>query len=140
MKQIKKQKQSGFTLIEIMVVIVILGVLAGLIVPNVIGKDDQARVTAVKSDIKAISNSLELFKLDNFRYPSTEEGLEGLVNKPDNAPNFAPGGYLKKLPKDPWGGEYGYLNDGSSYELYSFGSDGAEGGEGYASDISSSEL
>ena len=138
----KRNNQHGFTLIEIMVVIVILGILAGLIVPNVIGKDDQARVTAVKSDIKAISNALELFKLDNFRYPSTEEGLEALVHKPDNAPNFAPGGYLKNVPKDPWGNPYGYLSPGlnSAYDLYSYGADGREGGEGYAADIFSGDF
>ena len=102
----------GFTLIEVMVVIVILGVLAALIVPKVMGRPDEARIVAAKQDIAAISQALKLYKLDNRRYPTTEQGLQALVEKPSAAPvpdNWKTGGYLEKLPKDPWGNPYQYL-------------------------------
>lgn len=130
----------GFTLIEIMVVIVILGVLAALVIPNIMGRPDEARVNAAKSDIKAISNALSLYKLDNYNYPSTDQGLQALVSKPAGAPeakNWNPEGYLKKLPKDGWGNEYQYISPGAHghFDLYSFGADGREGGEGVDADI-----
>lgn len=130
--------QAGFTLIEVMVVVVILGILSTLVVVNVVGSDDKARVTAAKSDLSAISQALDLFKLDNFTYPTTDMGLQALVTAPDNARNFPAGGYLKKMPLDPWGNPYQYFAPGSggaAYDLMSYGADGVEGGEGNAADI-----
>ena len=128
----------GFTRIEIMVVVVIIGLLATLIVPNVIGQGDAARVTAAQIDIRAIGNALDLYRLNNSHYPSTEQGLEALVNKPAGFPeprSWGPEPYLKKLPTDPWGTEFVYINNGFNYELYSFGADGQEGGENLMADI-----
>lgn len=138
----KSFNQSGFTLVEIMVVVAIIAVLASIIVPNVVGRDDQARVTKAQQDIRAFSSQLDLFKLDNFRYPSTDEGLEALVTQPADVKNWAPGGYIKKLKKDPWERDYIYISPGSSspYEIISLGADGQEGGEGYNADIISSNL
>ncbi len=133
-------RQAGFTLIEIMIVIIILGVLAALVVPNIIGRPDEARVTAARADIRAISNVLDLYKLDNFSYPSTEQGLEALVTRPSGLPeakNWNANGYLNKLPVDPWGNEYRYLSPGANgkFDLYSLGADGREGGDGADADI-----
>jgi general secretion pathway protein G len=130
----------GFTLIEVMVVIVILGVLAALIVPKVMGRPDEARIVAAKQDIAAISQALKLYKLDNRRYPTTEQGLQALVEKPSAAPvpdNWKTGGYLEKLPKDPWGNPYQYLQPGvhGEFDVFSFGADGQTGGEGVDADI-----
>jgi general secretion pathway protein G len=135
----------GFTLIEILVVIVILGVLAALIVPNVISRPDEARATVAKSDIAAIMSALKLYRLDNQRYPTGEQGLAALVAKPEQPPvppNWKPGGYLDKLPKDPWGRPYVYLNPGvrGEIEVMSFGADGQAGGSGPDADIGSWEL
>ena len=135
----------GFTLIEILVVIVILGVLAALIVPNVISRPDEARATVAKSDIAAIMSALKLYRLDNQRYPTGEQGLAALVAKPEQPPippNWKPGGYLEKLPKDPWGRPYVYLNPGvrGEVEVMSFGADGQPGGNGPDADIGSWEL
>ena len=133
-----KRLPRGFTLIEIMVVVVIIGLLATLIVPNVIGQGDAARVTAAQIDIRAIGNALDLYRLNNSHYPSTEQGLEALVNRPAGFPeprNWGPEPYLKKLPTDPWGTEFVYINNGFNYELYSFGADGQEGGENLMADI-----
>lgn len=137
-----KRYQQGLTMIEIMVVVVIIGILAALIVPNIAGRDDQARVTTVKSNLKAMAQSLELYKLDNFEYPSTSQGLEALVSNPGDAPNWNPSGYLKKLEKDPWGQPYLYLSpaDAGPYDIISYGSDRKEGGTGTAADIVLSEL
>lgn len=138
--------QGGFTLIEVMVVVVIISVLIGLVAPNILGRVDEARVTAARTDIGTLEQALELYKLDNHRYPTTDQGLEALVSKPSGSPeprNWNPQGYLKKgkLPQDPWGNEYLYIasGNGSSYELYSLGADGREGGEGYDQDISSED-
>lgn len=136
-------RSRGFTLIEIMVVVVILGILGALIVPNIIGRPDEARVTAAKSDIQAVSNALELYRLDNGHYPSTDQGLEALVNEPSGYPeprNWDPEGYLKNVPVDPWGEPYMYINEGRNYDIYSFGADRKEGGEGVDADIRLSEL
>ena len=134
--------QQGFTLIEVMIVVAILGVLATLVVINVGGQTDKANITASKSDLQAISQALDLFKLDNFRYPTTDQGLDALVEKPDNARSWPEGGYLKKSPKDPWQNPYVYISPGvdGPYDLYSMGADGAEGGEGPAADISINDL
>lgn len=133
--------QRGFTLIEIMVVLVILGLLIAIVAPNIIGRGDEARVTAAKAQMGQISNALDLYRLDNSHYPSTQQGLEALVSKPSGSPeprNWNPDGYMKSVPIDPWGSEYQYISPGREgpYDLYSLGSDGEEGGEGDAADIS----
>jgi general secretion pathway protein G len=132
-----RKHQRGFTLIEIMVVVVILGILAALVVPNILGNVDEARATAAQQDIRAIESALDMFRLDNFRYPSTEEGIEALVTRPvdPNIKKWKP--YLKKLPNDPWGNPYQYLSPGTQGEIdiYSFGADGQPGGEGVNADV-----
>ena len=137
-----RSKVSGFTLIEIMVVVVIISVLIGLVAPNILGRVDEARVTAAQTDIATIEQALEMYRLDNYRYPTTDQGLQALVEKPSVSPqakNWNPEGYLKKnkLPKDPWSGDYLYLSPGTNgpFDLYSLGADGREGGEGYDADI-----
>ncbi len=130
--------QQGFTLIEIMVVVVILGILAALIAPNLIGRIDDARVTAARNDIRTIESALQLYRMDNFRYPSTEEGVEALVTKPDDPDiKWPEGGYLQRLPKDPWDRPYLYLQPGNNgiYDLYTFGRDGQQDGEGPDADL-----
>ena len=134
---------AGFTLIEIMVVVVILGVLAGLVAVNVFDNVDKSRVQAARTDISTISQALDLFKLDNFNYPTTDMGLEALVRKPDNARGWPSGGYLRKEPLDPWKRPYGYISPGTNgeqFELYSLGADGNEGGEGTSTDITMADL
>ena len=133
----------GFTLIEIMVVVVILGILGALIVPNVIGRPDEARVAAARLDIQQIGNALEYYRLDNGVYPSTDQGLEALVSEPAGFPeprNWNPEGYLKSVPVDPWGETYLYYSEDRTIEVYSFGADRQEGGEGVDADILLSEL
>lgn len=137
MQYTMQARQQGFTLIEIMVVVVIIAILAALIAPNIIGRDDQARVAAAKSDLQSISQALDMYKMDNFRYPTTDQGLEALVKEPEGAKNWPQGGYLKSQPKDPWGTPYVYLAPGvdGPYDLKSLGADGKEGGENYDADI-----
>ena len=124
----------GFTLLEIMVVVVILGILAALVAPNVIRRIDDARVTKAKQDIRAYETALNLYRMDNFRYPTTEQGLEALVKQPTdpNIKNWKQGGYIQNLRKDPWGNEYQYISPGShgDYDLFTLGADGQPGGEG----------
>jgi len=132
------KKQLGFSLIEIMVVVVILGILASIVVPKILSRPDEARAVKAKQDILAIQNALDLYKLDNGFYPSTDQGLEALVEKPTSNPtpkNWKP--YLKSLPKDPWGRDYIYLNPGQHGEIdiYTLGADGEPGGEGINADI-----
>jgi len=141
----KKSYQQGFTLIEIMIVIVIMGIMASLIVPKIMGRPDEARIIASKQDIASILQALKLYKLDNQRLPSTEQGLQALVTKPSSPPipsNWKVDGYLDKLPKDPWGNPYQYLSPGlhGNIDVFSFGSDGAIGGEGNDADIGSWNL
>ncbi|MDR0480250.1 MAG: type II secretion system major pseudopilin GspG [Gallionellaceae bacterium] len=140
-----RRANLGFTLIEIMVVIVILGVLAALIVPKIMSRPDEARVTAAKQDIASIMQALKLYKLDNLRYPTTEQGLQALVQRPTlppEAPNWKGNGYLEKLPNDPWGHPYQYLQPGQhgDVDVMSLGADGAPGGEGNDADIGSWEI
>ena len=135
-----RRRQRGFTLIELMVVLAILGVLAALVVPNVIGRADDARVTAARADVNNLMQALKLYRLDNQRYPSTEQGLSALVSKPStgpDAPNWKP--YLDKLPNDPWGRPYQYLQPGlkGEVDVFSMGADGQPGGEGKNADIGS---
>ena len=139
------RRALGFTLIEIMVVITILGILAALIVPRVVGRTDDARISAAKQDIASLMQALKLYRLDNSRYPSTEQGLRALVEKPAGDPvpqNWKQGGYLERLPKDPWGNDYQYLNPGTHGEIdvMSYGRDGQPGGEGPDADIGSWQL
>ena len=134
---------TGFTLIEIMVVVVILGILGALIVPNIIGRPDEARVAAAATDIQAIGNALELYRLDNGHYPSTEQGIEALVNQPTGYPaprRWNQDGYLKKVPVDPWGEPYRFVSEGRAMDVYSYGADQKEGGEGVDADIALSKL
>jgi general secretion pathway protein G len=140
-----RRGHDGFTLIEIMVVIVILGVLAALVVPRVLSRPDEARAVAAKSDIAAIMQGLKLYKLDNQRYPTTEQGLTALTTRPETAPvppNWKPGGYLEKVPRDPWGRPYQYLNPGlkGEVDVMSLGADGQPGGTGVDADIGSWDL
>lgn len=132
-----RSAQRGFTLIEVMVVVVILGILAAFIVPKIMDRPDAARVAKAKSDIGAIESALNLYRLDNHRYPATDDGLESLVQKPDNAPAWKEGGYLDRLPVDPWGKPYQYLSPGvhGTIDIFSYGADGAEGGDGANADI-----
>ena len=139
------QNSRGFTLIEIMIVIVIIGILGAFIVPKIMGRPDEARIIAAKQDIAAISQALKLYKLDNMRYPSTEQGLQALVKKPVIAPaptNWKGNGYLERLPSDPWKQSYQYLQPGlhNDFDVMSYGADGELGGEGSNADIGSWEL
>ncbi|MDH3688954.1 MAG: type II secretion system major pseudopilin GspG [Gammaproteobacteria bacterium] len=133
-------RQRGFTLIEIMVVVVIIGVLATLILPRVLGRQDEAFIAKAKSDVSALSNALKLYKLDSFHFPTTEQGIDALVTKPAGSPeprNWKAGGYIERLPLDPWGNPYQYLFPGEhmEFDLWSFGADSQPGGEDVGADI-----
>jgi general secretion pathway protein G len=135
-------RSQGFTLIELMVVLVILGVLAAMIAPKIMDRPDEARIMAAKQDIASVVQALKLYRLDNMRYPSTEQGLQALVSKPTIEPipgNWKAGGYLEKLPRDPWGNPFLYLSPGRNGEIdvISTGGDGQIGGEGKDADIGS---
>ncbi|AXK40574.1 type II secretion system major pseudopilin GspG [Crenobacter cavernae] len=130
----------GFTLIEVLVVIAILGVLAALVVPKIMSRPDEARVVAAKQDIASLGQALKLYRLDNGRYPSAEQGLSALAERPTIAPlpkNWKPGGYLERLPQDPWGNAYQYASPGThgEFDIWSLGADGEAGGEGNDADI-----
>lgn len=134
------RQQTGFTLIEVMVVVVIIGILGALVVPQVMGRPDQAKVTVARGDLKAVASALEMYRLDNHVYPDTQQGLEALVTRPaQGAPNWNREGYLRSLPVDPWGRPYLYLSPGvgAPYQLYSLGADGRQGGEGTDTDLDS---
>lgn len=135
-----RRRQKGFTLIEIMVVVVIIGLLATLVLPRVLGRQEQAQIEKAKADIQALSSALKLYKLDNFNYPSTQQGLEALTRRPNGDPpanNWKNGGYIERLPTDPWGNDYQYLSPGQhgDFDIWSYGSDGKPGGEEAAADI-----
>jgi general secretion pathway protein G len=132
--------ERGFTLIEIMVVVVIIGLLAAIVAPNVIGNIDVAAVNRAKQDIRSIETALNLYRLDNFKYPSNEEGLQALVRSPgeSSAPNWKPGGYLRQVPVDPWNNAYEYSfpgQRGGDFDIFSLGADGQEGGDQIDADI-----
>lgn len=139
-----KNSARGFTLIEVLVVVVIMGLLIGLIGPNVLGQVDKAKVTTARADMSTLSSALDMYKLDNNRYPTTDQGLEALVSKPSSSPvpnNWNSQGYLKgsEIPRDPWDGEYLYFSpgdDGRPYEIISLGADNNEGGSDYDADLS----
>src|SRR5450830_835869 len=137
--------QRGFTLIELMVVVVIIGILAALVVPKLISRTDDARVMAARSDIATLMAALKLYKLDNQHFPSTEQDLQALLAKPTSGPvadGWKTGGYIDQLPKDPWGNPYQYLSPGIKGEIdvFSLGADGQPGGEGNDADIGSWDL
>jgi general secretion pathway protein G len=136
-------RDAGFTLIEILVVVFIIGLLATIVGVNVIGQTDKARVTKAMADLKEIEQGLHLYKLDNGFYPTTEQGLAALLTKPSSGPQprkYNPEGYLTKRPEDPWGNLYVYLSDGNTFILRSLGADGEQGGEGKNADIDSREM
>ena len=131
---------AGFTLIEVMVVVVILGILAAIVVPRIMSRPDEARVVRAQQDLRAIGAALDLYKLDNLAYPTTEQGIEALISRPANLPagaRYKADGYLASVPRDPWGGAYQYLSPGQHgpFDLYSHGADGVPGGEGFNADI-----
>jgi len=135
----------GFTLLEIMIVVVIIGILAALVVPKIISRPDEARIVAARQDIASLMQALKLYRLDNQRYPSTEQGLQALVARPATNPvpsNWKAGGYIERLPRDPWRNAYQYLNPGvhGEIDVFSYGADGAPGGEGNDADIGSWDL
>ena len=132
--------EDGFSLLELMVVVVILSILALVIVPRIIDRPDQARVARVQSDLAVLTNAINLYRLDNFRYPTTEQGLAALVSRPSSAPvpqNYASNGYIDRLPQDPWGAPYQYLAPGvyGEFDIFTFGADGVTGGDGVNADI-----
>ncbi len=136
------QTDAGFSLLELMVVVVILSILALVIAPRIIDRPDQARVARVQSDLSVIQSAVKLYRLDNYRYPSTEQGLRALVNRPTTEPvpqNWAANGYIDRLPVDPWGNEYQYLFPGvhGEFDVFTLGSDGVTGGSGVDADIGS---
>jgi|SRR5712675_782608 len=136
----QRRPASGFTLLEIMVVVVIIGILGALIVPSIFGNVEKARAARAEQDIRSIESALEMFKLDNYHYPTTEQGLKALVEKPADSTirNWKEGGYVRELSKDPWGNDYHYAYPGShgrQYDLYTYGADGQEGGTGADADV-----
>ena len=142
---IAARKAGGFTLLEVMVVVVILSILGARIIPKIIGRPDEARVVAARQDIASLMQALKLYRLDNQRYPTTEQGLQALAGRPTAAPlppNWKEGGYIERLPRDPWGSPYQYLNPGlhGEIDVFSFGADGAPGGEGNDADVGSWNL
>lgn len=141
----RRSSDRGFTLIEVMVVVVILGILAAIVVPRVMDRPDEARITKAKSDIRALESALNLYRLDNFVYPTTSQGLDALVQRPRSGPeprNYPAAGYMDRLPKDPWGNPYQYLNPGSRGEIdvFSLGADGRRGGSGINAEIGNWQL
>jgi len=134
-------RARGFTLIEIMVVVVILAILGTLVAPQILGRIDEARVTKAKNDLRLYESALDLYRMDNFKYPTTDQGLDALVHKPNdpNLKNYRVEGYVKQLQKDPWGHDYVYVapgTNGAPYDLLSLGADGQPGGAGLDADIS----
>ncbi len=148
MHQIRRRpgRMRGFTLIEIMVVVVILAILGTFAVSNIFDRPDQARITKAQHDIRTLESALEMYRMDNFNYPSTDQGLRALVERPSGSPearNWRAGGYMRSLPKDPWGNDYVYLgpsDTGGRPQILSYGADGAPGGDGVNADIRNIDL
>jgi general secretion pathway protein G len=145
MTRILKVGQRGFTLIEIMVVVVILGILAGIVIPRLLDEPEKARRTSAATQIRSFEEALSMFKLENGFYPTTEQGLKALVEKPTSGripTRYKEGGYIKRIPLDPWGQEYRYLAPGAhgDFDLFSYGPDGESGGEGENADIANWDL
>lgn len=139
-RSIRLRTSRGFTLIEVLVVVVILGILAAVVVPRIMDQPDKAAVVRAKQDVQALVTSLNLYKLDNFSYPSTQQGLEALVQRPTgapDAPNWKDGGYLDRLPRDPWGNPYEYISPGRNgeFDVYTLGKDAQPGGDGFNADV-----
>jgi general secretion pathway protein G len=145
-KYSKIQRMKGFTLIEIIVVVVIIGLLAAVIAPNIFGQVEEARIKKSLSDLRALESALNLYRLDNFNYPTTDQGLQALVTKPSGSPeakNWRKGGYIPRMPLDPWGMEYQFANpgaNGAEFDLFTFGADGKLGGEENNKDLSTADL
>ncbi|GAD80516.1 MULTISPECIES: type II secretion system major pseudopilin GspG [Vibrio] len=136
----RNKKQQGFTLLEVMVVVVILGILASFVVPNLLGNKEKADQQKAITDIVALENALDMYKLDNSVYPTTDQGLDALVSRPTGSPeprNYRADGYIRRLPKDPWGYDYQYLSpgDNGNIDIFTLGADGQDGGEGSSTDI-----
>jgi len=141
-RAIGRRFARGFTLVEIMVVVVIIGILGALVVPKLLGRTGESRVVAAKTDIATLMQALKMYKLDNQRYPTTEQGLQALTTKPTSGPSangWKEGGYVEKLPKDPWGNSYQYLSPGlhGEVDIFSYGADGQANGEGEDADVGS---
>jgi general secretion pathway protein G len=141
-RTLRQRAERGFTLVEIMVVVVIIGILGALVVPKLLGRTGESRQTAARVDIATLMQALKLYKLDNQRYPTTEQGLQSLMQKPTSGPaanGWKEGGYLEKVPKDPWGNPYQYLSPGihGEIDVFSYGADGQPGGTGEDADIGS---
>jgi general secretion pathway protein G len=137
-----RARTRGFTLIEIMVVVVILAILGSLVAPKILGRLDEARVTKARTDLNQLKSALDQYRMDNFRYPTTEQGLDALVHRPNdpNLKNWRADGYIEQLVKDPWGHDYHYIapgTNGTPYDLFSYGADGQPGGTGVDADITS---
>ncbi len=135
-----RHRAQGFTLIEVMVVVAILGILAAIVVPRIMDRPDEARVVKARQDIRVMESALQLYRLDNFQYPTSDQGLEALVSKPGSPPepkNWKSGGYLERLPKDPWGNDYQFLSPGvhGPIDIFTYGADGSPGGDGVEADI-----
>jgi general secretion pathway protein G len=142
---LRRRAASGFTLIEVMVVVVILSILAAIVVPNVMSSPDEARIVKAKQDIRALESALNLYRLDNYVYPSTEQGIQALVTRPTTPPepqNWKAEGYIDRMPSDPWGHPYQYLSPGQNgeFDLYSMGADGQLDGQGVNADVSNWNL
>ncbi|MES2297095.1 MAG: type II secretion system major pseudopilin GspG [Pseudomonadota bacterium] len=142
LRTLRRRPARGFTLVEIMVVVVIIGILGALVVPKLLSRTVDARIQAAKIDITSLQQALKLYKLDNQRYPSTEQGLQALMSKPTNGPaanGWKTGGYVEKMPKDPWGAPYQYLSPGihGEIDIFTLGADGQPGGTGEDADIGS---
>lgn len=138
-----RRRTRGFTLLEILIVVLIIGLIVALVVPNLVGQPDQAKIKMARAQMSSFDTALQMYYLNNSHYPSTDQGLEALVERPSGFPepqSWGPQPYMKRIPLDPWGNEYVYTNENNEFVIYSLGSDGEEGGDGVAEDISSNDV